>query len=200
MYDFTAQQDTEYYVFTTKRCLIWKIKSCSPSICFWQSFSASADWRIHVCSCRARCLQRSWKWLKSSPFRIIVNNISHIQTQPHRLIYICMCSTLEIILYAVFLFAPIVYFHPAKTALINGLKVLQELFHFLSHSSWYLCMKPCQWNPFLSVMTPVTCVTNHIFVSVGPPAQDQKGPLPANRFIRIGQLSWRRQPTPARSR
>lgn len=51
----------------------------SPSICFWQSFSASAGWLIHGCSCGERCLQQSWK-LKSHPFRLCKSQFMHTNT------------------------------------------------------------------------------------------------------------------------
>lgn len=56
-------------------CVWWG----SPSICFWQSFSASVGWLIHVCSCGVQCLQRSWKLM--SHLWDHENHTSHMQTQ-----------------------------------------------------------------------------------------------------------------------
>lgn len=55
--------------FTTVKHERWR-PAFSPSTCFWQSFSASVDWLIRVCSCREPCLQQSWKW-ESSHFELL---------------------------------------------------------------------------------------------------------------------------------
>lgn len=160
----------------------------SPSIYFWQSFSASVGWLIHVCSCGEQCLQQSWK-LKSCPFRSC------------KCPNIFMCNILGINLRAVFPFIWIIYSHSAKTSLIDELKSLQEPTQYITFS--HIHHNISVWNlvneshfSTLWYLLPVR-QTTHRYQN-DPLPRTQKGPLLANKPIYIGLQSRRQQPRPAR--
>lgn len=163
---------------------------CSPSICFWQSFSASVGWLIHVCSCRAQCLQQSWKW-EASPFRSCQWHFTHTNTASPKL-FIFAFVRLRKTARGRFPISSFIFILLKHLWLMAGCFSHCNTFCHIHHniSVWKL-VNETYFSPLYLLVVSQTA----LFVSEWPPAQDPEGPLLAHRPIHIGHLSWRQQPT-----